>query len=89
MQMAALCRENDINLVLLSPPSRMKRSTYYDPKHFTRYNEEIRRCSETAGCLFIDMHELMGHEADLFLDELHYSPERIEKFAQILFERLR
>ncbi len=44
--------------------------------------------SRDEGCRFVDMHALLGHDPERFVDEVHYTPQGVETFAGLLREEL-
>jgi lysophospholipase L1-like esterase len=80
----ALCKENNIEVLLLSQPYRLGSHKYVNEKLFMKYNEGIEEVARDHEVQFIDMFAEMGHDPRLFVDQLHYSPEGISKFSKIL-----
>lgn len=82
---AAICKQNGIQLLLLTQPNRMLDFAYPDePVHIRQYNAAIKSVSEQDNVAYLDMYTLMGHEPELFIDPVHYSPEGIKKFSRLL-----
>ena len=87
---AEICRANGVTLVLLTQPSRLsQRDLARYRNEFFLYNRKIRDVSEEANVPFVDMFAEMGHDTDLYVDEIHYSPKGIEKFSRILYRHLK
>jgi lysophospholipase L1-like esterase len=86
---AAICIQNDIQLVLLSQPYSMKPHAFVSESAFFAYHQVIIEIAREQEIEFIDMFSEFGHEDRFFLDEFHYSPEGIERFADILTRKLK
>lgn len=88
--MAQICKSNGTTLILLSQPNRLsKERGAKAAKDFLFYNQRIKAISEETGAVFVDMFTEMGHDPDLFVDAVHYSPRGIEKFSRVLHEHLK
>ena len=87
---ATICEAQGITLVLLSQPSLNEGFKYgVTLASFERYNEAIRAVADAQGVAFVDMYEAVGHDDRFFLDSVHYSPEGITRFAEVLAPELR
>jgi hypothetical protein len=85
---AAICRQNRVELVLLSQPYSMEPNAFVSETAFFAYDQAIEEIAIEYELDFIDMFSEFGHDESLFLDEFHYSPVGIEKFTDILFFEL-
>ncbi len=85
-EIARLCQDRGVRLVLLSQPCNLEPSEAFSLEQFQEYNREVERVARETGSEFVDMFSLLGHDADLFLDAVHYTPEGTKAFARILAE---
>lgn len=86
---AAVCRLHDIELVLLSQPNSMRRQKYINKEVVLDYNNAISEVAEEQNIVYVDMYNKFGHDKTYFLDSIHYTPEGIERFSDILYQELR
>lgn len=85
---ASICKLHDIDLVLLSQPHSMEPHPYTTIEEFLAYNEAISEVATEKSVYFIDLFSQMGHEKKWYSDEIHYSPEGIDRFSKILYSEL-
>lgn len=85
---AAVCSLSNIELVLMSQPSSLKPDPSVSEEAFLAYNDEMEKVATKEGIQFIDMYSLMGHDDRYFIDKVHYTPEGVERFAQIACSEL-
>lgn len=83
-----ICNQNNIRLVLLSQPSSMKEHPFVSLPAFLSYNKAIEDTAYAHEIYYIDMFTAFGHGEDYFVDDVHYSPAGIERFANILHSNL-
>jgi len=86
---ANICTSNNIDIVLLTQPNSMKEHETIDQESFLEFNRAIKEVAETEGVHHVDMFAEMGHDENLFEGLIHYTPEGIRKFANILHPRIR
>jgi len=81
---ANIARSSDSRILFLSQPfdkNRMRKETTVDQ---VRYNSLVHDLSEEIQVPYFDMATSFGSEARLFLDPIHYSPEGIRRFSELL-----
>jgi len=83
-----ICQANDIAIVLLSQPTNLESHHWIEDETFLIYNQAIAEVAEKEGAYFIDMFTEFGHEEQYFIDNIHYSLEGINRFAEILYPRV-
>ena len=81
---AAVCQLNGIELVLLTQPCSLESHEFVNLETFLAYNSEIVRMANERDIKFIDMFSMMGHDKELFTDDVHYTPEGVDRFARLL-----
>jgi lysophospholipase L1-like esterase len=89
VSIAGICRENGIRLILLSQPYSMEPHRFVSQAAFLAYDQVIAEIAKEQEIDFFDMFSEFGHEKGYFVDEFHYSPEGIERFSDIVFEKLK
>ena len=80
----AVCKLNGIELILMSQPSSMEPHDFVSETAFLAYNHEAESTARNHGNRYIDMFSKMGHEKRHFIDQVHYTPEGVERFAEIV-----
>ncbi len=86
---SAICKQNDIELVLLSQPNNMKDFQFEgQADQVIAYNKVVRNVAAQQNVEFIDIFDLFGHEDSNFIDPVHYTPEGIQRFSEILEQHL-
>ncbi len=88
LTIGAVCKLNGIDLVLLSQPSSVREDSSVSEEAFHAYNTEIEKVATEQGIRFIDMFSKMGHDERFFFDKVHYTPEGVERFADIMFSEV-
>ena len=81
---ARICKQHNIELVLLSQPSTMEESKYISKEVFDAYSQAIGSVAHEEQVSFVDMFAKFGHDKKFFVDQFHYTPEGIQRFASIL-----
>lgn len=85
---ASICKMHHIDLVLLSQPYSMEPSQYIQEEVFLKYSEAINEIANDQDVVFIDMFSKYGHDKQYFIDQFHYTPAGIDRFADILSTEL-
>jgi lysophospholipase L1-like esterase len=89
ISIAEICEANDILLVLMTQPHSLAPHPFMSQQAFDAYNEEILDTALDHDIVAIDMYTEFGHDLENFVDEVHYSPQGIERFANLLSQHLR
>ena len=80
----AVCRTHGIEPVLLSQPSTLEPGPYSPMGLHVAYNRAIAEVAAEHGVTFVDMFARLGGDRRHFVDNVHYSPEGVERFAELL-----
>jgi lysophospholipase L1-like esterase len=86
---ASICKMHKIKLVLLSQPLSEIRRYKIRRDTFLEYRQAVADVAKEQGVEFIDMYKHFGHDKKYFVDEVHYTPEGIDRFSNILYSELR
>lgn len=82
---AQICKQNNVSLMLLSQPNSFSKFYFEDEKEqIILYDKAIQETAIQNEVIFVDMFTEMGQNQDLFVDPVHYSLKGIKKFAKIL-----
>jgi hypothetical protein len=60
----------------------------FPAEYFDEFNQVIASTAAEENRHLIDMAELMGHDPQLFLDEVHYTPTGLYEFSNVLSSNL-
>ncbi|MGI9307616.1 MAG: SGNH/GDSL hydrolase family protein, partial [Gammaproteobacteria bacterium] len=85
---ASICKLHDIQLVILSQPNTMEPHRFVQLDAIRAYDKGIAEVAREQAVPFVDMKEQFGRDAQYFVDQVHYSYDGIDRFADILAEEL-
>lgn len=86
---AQICKQNNVKLMLLSQPNSLSKFYFEDEKaQIFLYDQIIKEVAEKNEVYFVDMFSEMGQEQNLFVDPVHYSLKGIHKFSTILSRKI-
>jgi hypothetical protein len=80
----AICKMNGIELVLMSQATSGEPHQFVSQEVFSAYNRLIEVIAAENEIEYIDLASEMGHDKELFLDQVHYTPEGIGRLAGIV-----
>jgi lysophospholipase L1-like esterase len=83
-----VCTRHGIKLVFLTQPRSSESKMVFPAEYFDEFNQVIVSTAAEENRDLIDMAELMGHDPQLFLDEVHYTPTGLYEFSNALSSNL-